>query len=63
MPSTKVKRIRQGWRAGSEFLKLQVLLKLFVFRLQVSQGLNWGIVDKLAGGLCSNAFGAGSFIG
>ena len=35
---------------------------LYVLRSQVS-GLSFGHVDKLACGLCSNAFGASSFIG
>ena len=35
---------------------------LYVLRSQVS-GLSFGHVDKLACGLCSNVFGASSFIG
>ena len=57
----KGQKNRQGWRAGFEFLRLQPFLIVFdvvcTAKSSVS-GLSFGHVDKLACGLCSNAFGA-----
>ena len=61
MPSTKAKRIGKVGVQALSFLSCTVFV-VCAAKSSVS-GLGFGHVDKLACGLCSDAFGASSFIG